>query len=85
METARAAEGCNPASVVQHRVHLDKSKLVDTLTLIDMRWSRMLKLLRRSKGLAVEFCDRCAKVCNADCRAAAIRERALAMRARVGF
>ncbi len=45
----------------------------------------MLKLLRRSKGLAVEFCDRCAKVCNADCRAAAIRERALAMRARVGF
>ena len=85
METARAAEGCNPGKVFEHRVHLYESKLVDTLTLIDMRWSRMLKLLRRSKELAVEFCDPCAKVCDADCRAAAIRERALAMHAGVRF
>jgi len=40
----------------------------------------MLKLWRRSKELAVEFCDRCAKVCDADCRAAATRERAFALR-----
>jgi hypothetical protein len=58
---------------------LDKSNIVDTLTLIDMR-IKALKLLGRSKELAVEFCDRCAKVCDADCRAAAIRERALALR-----
>jgi hypothetical protein len=64
---------------------LDKSKIVDTLTLIDMRWSRMLRLWRRSKELAVEFCDRCAKVCDAGCRTAAIRERALALRDGVRF
>jgi hypothetical protein len=40
----------------------------------------VLKLLKRSKELAVEFCDRCAKVCDAGCRAAAIRERALSLR-----
>ena len=45
----------------------------------------MLKLWRRSKELAVEFCDRCAKVCDASCRAAALRERALAVRAGVRF
>jgi hypothetical protein len=45
----------------------------------------MLRLGRRSSELAVEFCDRCAKVCDAGCRAAAIRERALASRAGVRF
>jgi hypothetical protein len=40
----------------------------------------VLKLLKRSKEVAVEFCDRCAKVCDAGCRAAAIRERALSLR-----
>jgi hypothetical protein len=40
----------------------------------------MLKLPKRSKELAVEFCDRCTEVCDAGCRAAAIRERALSIR-----
>jgi hypothetical protein len=35
-----------------------------------------LKLFRRSKELAVEFCERCARVCDAGCRRAALRERA---------
>jgi hypothetical protein len=37
----------------------------------------MLSRLRRSKALAVEFCDRCSRVCDAGCRAAAIREQTL--------
>jgi len=37
----------------------------------------MLRLLRRSKKVTVEFCHRCARVCGAGCRAAAVRERAL--------
>ncbi len=44
----------------------------------------MLKLLGRSKALAVEFCDRCARVCNAGCRAAAVREQALMRALRFG-
>jgi hypothetical protein len=59
---------------------LDKSTIVDTLTLVDMRRWRMFRLLRRSKELAVEFGDRCAQVCDAGCRAAAIRERAVSLR-----
>ena len=62
------------------RSRLDISKIIDTLTLVDMRRWRMFRLLRRSKEIAVEFCDRCARVCDAGCRAAAIRERALSMR-----
>jgi hypothetical protein len=37
----------------------------------------MLKLVRKLKELAVEFCDRWAHVCDARCGAAAMRERAL--------
>jgi hypothetical protein len=59
---------------------IDKSKTIDTLILIDMRLSRCLKLLTRSKDLAVEFCDPCAKVCDTGCRATAICERALSLR-----
>jgi hypothetical protein len=66
------------------RHELDKSKIVDTLTLIDMR-IKVLKLLKSPKELAVEFCDRCAKVCDARCRAAALRERALSLRLGVRF
>jgi hypothetical protein len=44
----------------------------------------MLKLLEKSKKLAVEFCDRCVRVCHARCRAAAIRERALVQSLREG-
>jgi hypothetical protein len=40
----------------------------------------MLKLWTGSKELAVEFCDRCARICDAGCRAARIRERALLSR-----
>jgi hypothetical protein len=43
----------------------------------------MLKLLR-SKELAVEFRDRCVRVCDASCRATAIREGALVRSLRLG-
>jgi hypothetical protein len=44
----------------------------------------MLRLFRKSKERLVEFCDRCARVCDAGCRAAAIRERALMRALRSG-
>jgi hypothetical protein len=37
----------------------------------------MRKLSRRTKGLAVSFCDRCGEVCDAGWRRAALRERAI--------
>lgn len=37
----------------------------------------MLKLSKRTKGSAVDFCDRCSQVCDAGCRRAALRNRAL--------
>ncbi len=37
----------------------------------------MLRSFKKANKLAVEFCERCACVCDAGCRAAAIRERAL--------
>jgi hypothetical protein len=78
METERSAEGCNRNWEVM--TGLDESMTFDTLTLIDMRRVGMLRLLKRSKERTVEFCDRCAQVCDAGCRAAAIRERTLALR-----
>jgi hypothetical protein len=44
----------------------------------------MLRLRGRSKALAVEFCDRCAQVCDAGCRAAAVREQVLMRALRFG-
>jgi hypothetical protein len=44
----------------------------------------MLRWLRKSKELAVGFCDRCAQVCDAACRADAVREQALAKALRFG-
>jgi len=42
-----------------------------------------MKLFKRTSGMAVKFCDRCAQVCDAACRRNAIveraRERALAL------
>jgi hypothetical protein len=46
---------------------------------------KVLKRLKRAKEFAVEFCDRCAKLCDAGCRATAIRERALSLRLEVRF
>jgi hypothetical protein len=40
-----------------------------------MKVVEMLRLLRKPKELAVEFCDRCSRVCDAACRSQAIRER----------
>jgi hypothetical protein len=37
----------------------------------------MVGLFKRTKQLAVEFCERCSKVCDAGCRRAVLRERAL--------
>jgi hypothetical protein len=44
----------------------------------------MLKWLRKSKEVAVEFCDRCARVCDVGCSAAAVREQALLRRQGLG-
>jgi hypothetical protein len=44
----------------------------------------MLKLFGKSKELAIESCDRCVRVCDHGCRAAAIRERALQQAPRMG-
>jgi hypothetical protein len=43
-----------------------------------------LRLFRKSKERLVELCDRCARVCDAGCRAAAIRERTLMRALRLG-
>lgn len=37
----------------------------------------MSRLFKATQELAVEFCERCSRVCNADCRRAAVREQAL--------
>jgi hypothetical protein len=37
----------------------------------------MIKWLRKSRDQVVEFCDRCARVCDAGRRAAAAREQAV--------
>jgi radical SAM protein with 4Fe4S-binding SPASM domain len=44
----------------------------------------ILRLFRKSKERLVDFCDRCARVCDGGCRAAAIRERALMRALRLG-
>jgi hypothetical protein len=44
----------------------------------------MLSWWRKSKEFVVEFCDRCAQVCDAACRAEAVRERARVMVLRFG-
>ena len=44
----------------------------------------MLRLVKGTWGLVVEFCDRCARVCDAGCRRAAVRERALLQVSRYG-
>jgi hypothetical protein len=49
-----------------------------------MRRVRILRLLRKPKELAIEFCERCARVCDIGCRADAIRERAIAQRVLFG-
>jgi hypothetical protein len=63
---------------------LDKSMYVDTFTDIDMRGVRMLRLFKRTKRLAVDFCERCSKVRDAGCRRATLRERALLQAWRFG-
>jgi hypothetical protein len=44
----------------------------------------MVRSFKRWKELAVEFCDRCARVCSAACRADEIRERAIVKALRYG-
>ena len=65
-------------------VALDISILVDTFMSVDMRGGRMLKLFGWTRDLAVEFCDRCSRVCDPGCRRAALRERALLQAWRYG-
>jgi hypothetical protein len=37
----------------------------------------MLRLLKKTRRLAIDFCERCGCVCDAACRTEALRERAL--------
>lgn len=41
---------------------------------VDMKGVAMPSWLRKPRELVVEFCDRCAQVCDAACRAEAVRE-----------
>jgi len=45
----------------------------------------MRNLFRRTKEAAVTFCERCGEVCDAGCRRAALRERGLLQRLRLGL
>jgi hypothetical protein len=36
----------------------------------------MLRLFRKTRDVAVSFCERCGQVCGSACRADALRERA---------
>jgi radical SAM protein with 4Fe4S-binding SPASM domain len=49
-----------------------------------MRGALMLRLFKRTKELAVEFCERCSRVCDGGCRRTALRERALMQAWRYG-
>ena len=44
----------------------------------------MRRLFKRTKRLAVEFCERCSQVCDAGSRRAALRERVLLQAWRYG-
>jgi hypothetical protein len=44
----------------------------------------MLRPFKRTKEMAVDFCDRCARVCDAGCRRAALREQTLLQASRYG-
>jgi hypothetical protein len=50
-----------------------------------MKGEAMLKLFKGTKAVAVEFCERCSQVCDAGCRAAALRERARMQALRFGM
>jgi hypothetical protein len=78
----RRAQFASPAPKIEVAA-FDKSKNVDTLT---RRYEvvEMSRLFRSSKVRLVAFCDRCARVCDAACRADAIRERALMRALRLG-
>ena len=41
-------------------------------------------LIKQTKELAVEFCERCSRLCDAGCRGTALRERALMQAWRYG-
>ena len=43
-----------------------------------------MKLFKRAREAVVEFCDRCARVCDDACRVNAIRQRSLDQVLRVG-
>jgi hypothetical protein len=49
---------------------------VDTFTYIDMRSVLVMRLFTRTKEFAVEFCERCSRVCDAGCRRVGLREEA---------
>jgi hypothetical protein len=57
---------------------------IDIFMHIDMKESRMLRPFKRTKEMAVDFCDRCARVCDAGCRRAALREQTLLQASRYG-
>jgi hypothetical protein len=58
--------------------------MLDILRVVDMKEGAMFKAFRKTRRLAIEFCERCFEVCDAGCRAAAIRERAQLRSLRLG-
>jgi len=86
METKRLAEGCKLDGGLARACAIGggRSAVSQIHGLTDRHVSIYLharyeesRMLRRSKALAVEFCDRCSRVCDAGCSAAAIREQTL--------
>ncbi len=63
---------------------LDRLMRVNIFTRVDMRGALMLRLFKRRTEFAVEFCERCARVCDAGCRRAALWEQALLQAWRYG-
>lgn len=62
---------------------LDRSTSIDIFTDVDTKGAGMRKLFERTREPAVS-CERCGRVCDAGCRGAALRERALLRQLRLG-
>jgi hypothetical protein len=73
---------CAPGGLFGHQ-SLDKLTSIDTFTPVDTS-EAVRSLFRKTKELTVEFCDRCARVCDAPCSVDLVRERALAGALRFG-
>ena len=58
--------------------------LVDIFMSVDMKGAGVRKLFKKTRELAVSFCERRGWVCDAGCRGAALRDRSLLRQLRLG-